>query len=176
LGDRTPLIQLAKAALRSISEPNPFENLPDGELLCFREDNASKISDFPDNRRWIQQIYGDAAYEALKDRQPSCSGTTIGSHPAILHYLELMLKHAKPEISENLREYRGHDQGIHNYLLRTGSLPGSWLVTNGQHVYSMGGRKHDRVKRAVGKTFSHRLVGVARLSINTMITLPRSST
>ena len=119
-------------------QANPFDDLPEGELLCFLEGNGGKISDSADNARWIKQIYGDEAYEKIKDRQSSCSGTTIGSHRAITRYLDLLLSHAKPEILVNLQKYRGHDQGIHNYLLQTGALAEARLIPNGQHVYTLG--------------------------------------
>jgi hypothetical protein len=50
---------------------------------------------------------------------------------------ELLLQPAKPNLMVPLMKYRGHDQGIHNYLLRTGALPNARLIPNGQHVYTV---------------------------------------
>jgi hypothetical protein len=117
-------------------QADPFSNLPEGELLCFLEVAGRTIGQSPVNTRWIKYIFGPEAAERLKSFEIVCSGTTIGTHVAMIHYIDQLLGHAKPEILVKLRR-RGHDQGIHNYLLRTGALPNARLIPNGQHVYTM---------------------------------------
>ena len=117
---------------------DPFANLPEGELLCFMEAAGRTISQCQFNTHWIQQIYGEAGVERLKDCEISCSGITIGTHRAIVEYVDKLLCEATPQIASSLDKYRGHDQGIHNYLLRTGALPQARLIPNCQHVYTMG--------------------------------------
>jgi hypothetical protein len=119
-------------------QADPFDTLPDGELLCFLETPGRTIGQCTTNTGWVQQIYGPAGVEKIKDFDISCSGTTIGTQPAILHYIDLLLDHAEPVLLAKVMESRGHDQGIHNFLLRTGQLPSARLIPNGQHVFTLG--------------------------------------
>jgi hypothetical protein len=120
-----------------VFQADPFAQLPEGELLCFMEVPGRTIGQCADNTRWVQQIYGPAVWENMKNHEISCSGTTIGSQRAILQYIDLMLHYANPNLLAPLMQFRGHDQGIHNYLLRTGALPNARLIPNGQHVYTV---------------------------------------
>jgi len=117
---------------------DPFNNIPDDELLCFMEVSGRTIGQCESDSEWIQQIFGSDALERVKNYDISCSGTTIGSHRAIVEYIDLLLQPAKPNLMARLMNYRGHDQGIHNYLLHTGALPKARLIPNGQHVYTVG--------------------------------------
>jgi hypothetical protein len=119
-------------------QANPFEKIPDDPLLCFLEGPGRTIGQSENNRSWVEQIYGADGLEKIKNFEISCSGTTIGSHQAIVEYIGLLLQPAKPNVMVPLMKYRGHDQGIHNYLLRTGALPKARLVPNGQIVYTVG--------------------------------------
>ena len=131
-------------------QADPFANLPDDELLCFLEDPVRTIGQCPDDSLWIQQIFGPAILERLKDFEISCSGTTIGTHAAIVQYIDLLLQPAKPNLMAKLMNFRGHDQGIHNYLLRTGALPQARLIPNGEQVYTVGSVKDSDITLASG--------------------------
>ena len=120
-----------------VFQSDPFAQLPDDELLCFLEGPGRTIGQSENNRSWVEQIYGSEGLERIKNYEISCSGTTIGSHRAIVDYIDLLLQPAKPNLMVPLMKYRGHDQGIHNYLLRTGALRNARLIPNGQHVYTV---------------------------------------
>ena len=90
------------------------------------------------NCLWIDHIFGPNAVREAANWPISCSGTTIGSHATILQYIDRLLAQATPEKMARLVHLRGHDQGIHNYLLGTGALPQAVLVPNGRHVYTVG--------------------------------------
>jgi hypothetical protein len=121
-----------------VFQGDPFAKLPEGELLCFLEAPGRTIGQCEANSRWLADIYGAQVVQQLKDYEISCSGTTIGSHAAILKYIHLLLREARPGVLLPLRRFRGHDQGIHNYLLRTGALPEARLIPNGRHVVTVG--------------------------------------
>lgn len=121
-----------------IFQAHPFDQAPDGEMLCFLEPNGRLIGHDPSNCQWIEQVFGPQVLERLKDKPISCSGTTIGTQEAIMQYIELLLNHANPKKLDQYRSYRGHDQGIHNFLLHTGALPGAKLIRNGEHVFTIG--------------------------------------
>lgn len=119
-------------------QADPFASLPDGELLCFMEAAGRTIGQCHYNTTWIKDIYGPAEFERIKDCEISCSGITIGSHRAIVGYIDRLLTYATPEALAKLSPMRGHDQGIHNFMLRTGALPHARLAPNGQHVFTLG--------------------------------------
>jgi hypothetical protein len=121
-----------------VFQGHPFAAAPAGELLCFMEDPGWTIGKSKNTSLWVEQIFGREVLARLADRPISCSGTTIGSHRAILRYVDLLLSHADVRVLVNLSQYRGHDQGIHNYLLHTGALPEARLVPNAEHVYTLG--------------------------------------
>ena len=104
-------------------QAHPLAGAPRGELLCFMERPGQTIGECPNDSLWVRQIFGADVLKQLSDRPISCSGTTIGSHAAILRYIDFLLSHADPKRMAGLSNYRGHDQGIHNYLLHTGALP-----------------------------------------------------
>ncbi len=121
-----------------VFQGHPFDSMGQGELLCFMEHPGCTIAQSKNMVRWIQQIYGDEALAELGECGISCSGTTIGTHPAIIRYIDLLLSQADPGVLAPLSGYRGHDQGMHNYLLHKGYLPEARLVPNGEHVYTLG--------------------------------------
>jgi hypothetical protein len=119
-----------------IFQSDPFEGLPDGELLCFLEDKRTTIGRCRFNSSWVREIFGEEMLGRLADCRISCSGTTIGTHCAMEKYTELLLRHADPKVMMRLY-YRGHDQGIHNVLIHTGALSNARLVENGVHIFTL---------------------------------------
>jgi hypothetical protein len=137
---RTSKAQFDRVLLTDVSDVifqrDPFEDLPSGELLCFLEDKRMTIGTCKINSFWMRQVFGEQAVIRFFNHRISCSGTTIGSLPAILRYLELLLHHANPQILGRLQD-RGHDQGIHNYMIHSGALPDAQLIENGNHVFTL---------------------------------------
>lgn len=121
-----------------VFQAHPFATAPAGELLCFLEGEGRTIGQCPNNSMWVEHVFGTTGLARIRDRTVSCSGTTIGSKQAILRYIDLMLSYANPTLVAGLPYLRGHDQGIHNYLLYNGAMPHARLVPNGQHVHTVG--------------------------------------
>ena len=126
-------------------QAHPFAGAPPGDLLCFHEHADRMIGKCKANSMWMEQIYGPEVLSRLKDCRISCSGTTIGSHAAILQYIDLLLSYADPKVLAALKGFRGHDQAIHNFLLHTGALPHAQLIPNGRHVLTLGGAPDSEV-------------------------------
>jgi hypothetical protein len=114
-------------------QTDPFEE-PLGGLETFAEDAAQRIGSERWNREWIRTLYGPKVLRRMADDVVSCSGTVIGTRAELLHYLKEM----QVAISWRRRPFYG-DQGIHNYLLRSGRLAPAKLVANGEgRVLTMG--------------------------------------
>ena len=121
-----------------IFQRDPFAGLPDGELFCFLEDKRATIGQCSSNSLWVREVFGEEMLARLANCRISCSGTTIGTLPAIEKYSELLLKHANPDVMMRLPiSGRGHDQGIHNVLIHTGALPNARVLENGDHVFTL---------------------------------------
>ena len=92
-----------------------------GTLVFFEE--ADKIRFSTGNSAWLRDAYSKEVYEELKDKMIICSGTTLGSKPAIETYAKAMVQEFdKTECGERCRLI--HDQGLHNYLIYKNLLLG----------------------------------------------------
>lgn len=119
-------------------QADPFIGAPPGELLVFLEDERAAISGCESNSFWVREFFGAEVLARLARCPISCSGTTMGTHGALLEYLPKLMFHAQPERLTRLPSARGYDQGIHNYLLHTGALPQARAVPNGDWIYTLG--------------------------------------
>lgn len=126
-------------------QAHPFDGAPKGELLTFLEHPQQMIGACKTNSLWISDVFGPDMAKQLAACRVSCSGTTIGSHGAMVEYVEKLLSHAKPPLMLKLQGKRGHDQGIHNMLLHTGALAKAVQVENGEHVLTLGRVPDDQV-------------------------------
>jgi hypothetical protein len=135
-----------------VFQADPFAGLPTGDLLCFMEEAGRTIGVDPMNSQWVREVLGQESLDRIADRPISCSGTTIGTHRAILDYIDRLAAHANPEILLQHRQRRGHDQGIHNYLLHTGALRDAQMIANGRHVLTMGAMSEKTIGLGEGGT------------------------
>ena len=97
-----------------IFQNNPFNNENFNELNFFFEDNI--IGNCEHNSRWIKKLYGKKIFDELKNKQISCSGTTLGVKEEMMKYLRRMIYHRF-----NFKYFsvfnHGYDQGWHNYII-----------------------------------------------------------
>ena len=82
------------------------------------EDATMSIGQQEHNRYWIENGFGPTTLQRLSAKPISCSGVTIGDSESLLEYFHNMIHYIC-----TLSDIPGLDQGIHNYLLHTGSLP-----------------------------------------------------
>ena len=71
--------------------------------------------------KWIVDIYGSSVARRFLGLDVSCSGTTFGDALAIRRYLNAMVEHIA-KYRRRISHTVGYDQGIHNFLWRSGSL------------------------------------------------------
>jgi len=92
-----------------------------GTLVFFEE--ASKISESRANRKWIEKTYSSEVRKAMEDKMVICSGTTLGSQPAIESYARAMVHEF--DQTKCKRCATKHDQCFHNYLIHQNRLVGA---------------------------------------------------
>lgn len=105
---------------------DPFDFETGGAVCSFAEDERFTIARQVNNRGWLHGAYGQAAVDELGDRPIVCSGVTIGAAQAVFAYLTEMVD----RLARLARQYKGMDQGVHNYVLHKGFVPNSRIVPN----------------------------------------------
>lgn len=115
-------------------QASPFAE-PVRSLELFAEDASRQLGSDAFNRRWLRDLYGDEVVRQFASAVVSCSGTVIGPRSDILRYLAEM----RADISARRQPMGNHDQGVHNFLLRSGRLAPAEVVANGTgRVLTMG--------------------------------------
>ncbi len=115
-----------------IFQKNPFLEKKLSRINFFMEDKVIKNCFF--NSNWIKRLYGKEKYEKIKNFQISCSGTTIGSHKALLEYLFIMNDHINKYSYYSLFKSPGTDQGNHNYIINTIKFADSKKFSNNDGI------------------------------------------
>lgn len=111
-----------------IFQRDPFDfEIGEEDLCCFLEDARTLIKDCAFNTKWLEWGFGPGAVSEVGDNITSCSGVTIGSYRAMMHYLQVMLDQMLLLKSHP----NGMDQGVHNYVLYKRLLEGVRLFANG---------------------------------------------
>jgi hypothetical protein len=105
-----------------------------GTVSYFLEEDGRTLSSQTNNRGWLIGAYGQSVYETLRDRPISCSGVTIGTADGVLAYAEAMVA----ELVELSRQFRGMDQGVHNYVVHTGRAAGRLVANSEGPVLTLG--------------------------------------
>lgn len=117
-----------------VFQGDPFEPPLEG-LEVFLEEPSQRVGADPYNRAWIRHLYGEVVAKELSRHVISCSGTVAGPRAHVLRYLKEMIE----AIVWRRRPLGPHDQGVHNFLLRTGALDPATEVRNGfGRVLTMG--------------------------------------
>ena len=84
----------------------------------FSEGAQLKIASCKWNSGWILRQFGEEVLKRMAHNPISCSGTILGTSPAIQKYLKLFLK--------TMSDYRcfeiGGDQGLHNFLIGSSQI------------------------------------------------------
>jgi len=70
------------------------------------------------NSLWVGRCFGDDKLEKVRDKPVICSGSTMGSYPAIRYYLKMMLSHM--DTVQCWKKGIESDQGYQNYLYHFG--------------------------------------------------------
>jgi hypothetical protein len=115
-----------------IFQRDPFTLKPDRALWAFLEAESQTIGQCPFNRRMLQDCFGPAILAELSRERVSCSGVTIGDTHSMLAYLRVFVEHSFT--IQKMPMVSGNDQGLHNYLVYRGNLPGLRLLTNADGI------------------------------------------
>jgi hypothetical protein len=108
------------------------------KLAFFLEDARMTIARCVSNSRWIRLAApAGAALEAVLGKPIACSGTTIGTLPSIMRYLQAMLA-SFFRVKHTHLYVQGVDQGFHNWLVHGEGMPGAELIANGRWVDTLG--------------------------------------
>ena len=114
-----------------------FQQPFDQHLHVVQEPDKMRLRDDPANAEWFQLAGGADALARFGDCPISCAGTTYGTTRRVLEYLDKMIEHMNGALAE-LATHRDGDQGVHNFLLRSGQLPQARLELSFQsHVLTM---------------------------------------
>ena len=123
-----------------IFQRDPFDFDLGDEVCVFLEDGRDRIRDCRFNTAWLDLGFGPGAVEEVGDNLVSCSGVTLGSYRAMMHYLEVMNEHLM-----RLKSHpNGMDQGVHNYVLYKERLKGVRVFANGRGPVLTMGKTTDR--------------------------------
>lgn len=107
-------------------QAHPFQNnglfdtrVPKYDLQMYAENHAVKsIGICVFNSLWVGRCFGKAALTPLKQEAVICSGSTLGSYPAVHFYIRTML--ASMDKVQCWRKGIESDQGYQNYLFYNG--------------------------------------------------------
>lgn len=107
---------------------NPFssfgpisQRVPKYDLKVFEENYKVKnIGKCVFNSLWVGKCFGRPALDALRDKPVLCSGSTLGSFEAIMHYTRTML-HSMDTV-QCWKKGIESDQGYQNYLYYNGAF------------------------------------------------------
>ena len=119
-------------------QSDPFDYVYKGSINFFLE--SKKIKDCPFNSSWLLKTYGENVLKKLEDEIINCSGTTLGTHNAMMSYLELMVSHSiKFKFKKRLKYLltlrrdklgRGADQAYANYIAHNRLINDTFLYSN----------------------------------------------
>ena len=82
------------------------------------------------NASWIRRLYGETVVERVAQHPISCAGVTFGTREPLQRYLRAMIREIA-RLTVRINAGQGYDQGIHNVVLRTGSVPDATVHENG---------------------------------------------
>jgi hypothetical protein len=125
---------------------DPFGFEIGDQANCFLEDERHTLASEKFDRAWILSAYGEETLAELGQKPISCSGITIGPRDAMQAYVGVMVE----ELLRLRHQFAGIDQGVHNYVLYKGLVPGARLVRNGDGpVYTVGLVPHAEIDAAL---------------------------
>ena len=93
-----------------------------------------RLTDCAMNQRGVEQAYGRAVAENMRNCPVSTPGTTFGTFGGILRYLVAMTSELT---SRPMAIREGFDQGVHNYVVHVRPPRGGWLDTGDSVVATM---------------------------------------
>jgi len=109
-----------------VFQRDPFGFEMGDRLYVFEEHPRMPLGKQRDNAGWIRNLYGTSVLDALAHNPVICVGLLLGTRSRVQDCIRAMTS----EIITNYAGW-GTDQGVPNYLVRTGQLPGVEVVPHG---------------------------------------------
>ena len=123
-----------------IYQANPFDYVVGDDLELTTE--VKTIEQCPQwNTRWVKNMYGEEAYQLVKDQNIICGGYMIGKRDSLIKLCEIVLEESK----KYPKTLPGQppvfvDQATMNVFYKQGKLPSTTLHhTGGPFVATIGG-------------------------------------
>lgn len=133
-----------------VRDPFSHPDLEAHQLHLFLEDQ--QIGKCRYNAAWIEYAFGRDFLQRVAALSVSCSGTTIGSRAALLHYLSRLNTLAQRLHAAGREIVCGLDQGLHNGLLYGEKLLENsrrmWSNADG-FIFTMGYARHSLSERGI---------------------------
>ena len=137
-------------------QANPFvsfgplaQRTPRYDLKVFEENfKVKNIGKCVFNSLWVGKCFGRPALDALRDKPVLCSGSTLGSYEAIMHYTRTML-HSMDTV-QCWKKGIESDQGYQNYLFYNGAFN-----LNGQNATAY--KQGEGIVNTIGALNGHRV-------------------
>lgn len=98
-----------------IFQSDPFSHAWGAGLNVTLEDRRMTIGACPYATRWISGHLGESAWKTLRERNISCSGTTLADRKTMLEYLDVLTELLLPFTPG--KGMNGYDQGVHNHIV-----------------------------------------------------------
>lgn len=125
-----------------IFQGDPFAHPWTEAVNATFEDRRMTIGTCPYVTRWITGHLGDAAWETVRHKPISCSGTTVAGYRAMLDYLDRLTGLMLP-YKAGRKMMAGYDQGVHNHLLHNGQLAGAVATDNTGPILTLAYKQDD---------------------------------
>ncbi|HWB58055.1 MAG TPA: hypothetical protein VG733_01120 [Chthoniobacteraceae bacterium] len=114
---------------------DPFsDNLGPG-LHCFLEAKTQTIGGSPANSVMMRGSFGPETLAELADKRVSCAGTVMGD----VESMRLYLRHMVELSAAGPTMFGGSDQGVHNFIVHRGKVPGVHVHDNYDSTVFTGG-------------------------------------
>lgn len=114
-------------------QDNPEKLTRDG-LHVFCEDDNYTLKTEPYNRSWILQGWGEEGLLKIGNRSIVCAGVTFGRQPDIETYLRKQCQY----LEQPQFQFRGADQGVHNWMVWNKELDCMVHGNRSDMVYTVG--------------------------------------
>jgi len=124
-------------------QDDPFRDFNEPGVCFYLEDTRYSLGTSDANREMLEQAFNKEIAQQLASQPIACAGTTMGSVPAIMEYLDLMLDHLFN--APWMHRVCVQDQGVHNFLAHVQMKDRSRCFANNHgRVHTMGLSKADQ--------------------------------
>jgi hypothetical protein len=119
----------------AIFQSDPFTLLGPGEDCVFFEESG-EVGSCAINHGWIDHMFGEDAWRPFGERKIICAGTILGTRAGLLRFLDAFVDGVMRARRFDPVFHGGFDQGIVNFVVRSGSVEDSSVRRNGEGIWT----------------------------------------